>query len=96
MTDNPIGLPETSKILKNQDDDEDHKMIRNGYLKCFVIIGFGIAFIITGSIWLGNSNSAFDDITGSFGIGVGFLSIVLGGGLGIYLYKTIKEDQRDV
>lgn len=77
---NPIGLPERKIESHNQDDDTS--MIRWAYIKCLLIIGFGIAFIITGLLWLGNANTPFDNIAGNFGVGFGLFTIVLGTGMG--------------
>lgn len=89
---NPIGLPEP-KIESNNQDDEDRSMIRWGYIKCFAMVGFGIAFIITGSLWLGNSKTEFDNIAGIFGFGFGIFSIILGLVMAGYLYHIINGSE---
>lgn len=89
---NPIGLPE-SKIEPINQDDDDSSMIRWAYIKCLIIIGFGIAFMITGSIWLGNAKTSFDTVAGNFGVGFGIVTIIIGSGLFVYLYRVINGSE---
>ena len=88
---NPIGLPEPK--IESHESDDDASMIKWAWLQCLLIIGLGVAFILTGSIWLGNAKTPFDNIAGTFGFVFGIFSIILGGGLSVYLYRTINGSE---